>query len=72
MTLADAFKEGTKRGIIDWRVRVDTTGGLVKFYIHPADKPGVTLDFSLDQAIGGHEILIPASFNQDMQWSENK
>jgi len=70
MTLAEAFKQGAERGIIDWTLRVDTCGGVPKFYIHPSNKSGVTLDFKLDEAVGGHEILIALPNNDAAVWPE--
>lgn len=71
MTLTEAFKEGAKRGIIDWTLRVDAVrNGIPKFYIHPANASGVTLDFELDEAVNGHEILIALPHNEKAVWPE--
>jgi len=70
MTLAEALKEGARRGIIDWTIRVKEADGLVKFYIHPANKSGVTLDFTLDRTVQDLEFLEPDPQNEQAVWPE--
>lgn len=68
MTLSEALREGLKRGIYEWRVVPADDGGLIRFMIHPLSKDGVTLDFTLDQAVGGHELLLPDKYTAEAQW----
>lgn len=70
MTLSEALKEGVKRGIIDWSLRVTESDGLVKFYIHPTSKSGVTLDFELDRTVNDLEFLEPSVWNNKAVWPE--
>jgi hypothetical protein len=70
MTLADAIREGYKRGIYRWELRPKTTDGLVKFYIHGCDQDSVTLDFTLDQNFAGVEVLEPDAHNASVKWHD--
>ena len=70
MTLSQALKEGHKRGVVAWELRVKESDGLVKFYIHPMSVSGVTLDFALDQAVDGEELLLADPQNANAVWPE--
>jgi hypothetical protein len=58
VTLGQYLYEHHKRQAIDFRLRVSEQDGVMRFYIHPHDRSGETVDFYV---VGN--LLIPAAVN---------
>ena len=56
-TLEEYLRADLARGVIDHAIRAEVNGGEVKFYIHPANESGDTLDFAV---AGNFLTLIPS------------
>jgi len=46
-TLEEYFKENLKGNVIDFSLRAQETGDGIEFYIHPMNRDGDTMDFSV-------------------------